>query len=122
MIDHLYILETSAAAVYVQLILKWQVRLAGPLPADLSGKIQFLWRVLLNPWIISCLAAAGLGFFFWVAAMSRFDLSYAYPLIVGLVFMLVLMLSGLLFREAVTVPKVIGAGLILAGIIIASRG
>jgi multidrug transporter EmrE-like cation transporter len=121
-IDHIYILGVIVGAVYVQLILKWQLKLSGALPSDLGAKILFLLRVLLNPWIISCLAAAGIGFFFWVAAMTKFDLSYAYPLIVSLIFVLVLLLSGLIFREAMTIPKLIGTGLILVGVIIASRG
>jgi len=121
-IDYFYIAETVVVAVYVQLILKWQLAITGSLPSDLSGKITFLWRVLINPWIISCLAAAAVGFCVWVAAMTKFDLSYAYPLIVGLIFVLVLGLSGLFLQEVLTIPKLIGSGLILVGVIVVSRG
>lgn len=119
--DHLYILGTTAIAVYVQLIVKWQLRLAGPLPDQTTAKISFALGVLLNPWIISCLAAAALGFLFWVGTMTKFELSYAYPLVVGLVFVLVLLLSLILFRETLTTPKLVGTGLILLGIIVAAR-
>jgi len=57
----------------------------------------------------------------WLAALTKLDLSYAYPFM-SLAFVLVLILSAILFHEAVTVPKVLGVGLVVAGIIVASRG
>jgi len=48
-------------------------------------------------------------------------LSYAYPFM-SLAFVFVLILSAILFHEALTVPKVLGVGLVVAGIIVASRG
>lgn len=119
---YLYILESTVVAVYIQLILKWQLRLAGQFPPTFGERIQFLARVLLNPWIISSFVAAGFGFCFWVAAISKFDLSYAYPFVVGLTVMLVLLFSGLFFREVLTVSKILGTVLILMGIFVVSRG
>ena len=121
-IGYLYILESTAVAVYIQLILKWQLRLAGQFPATLSERTQFLLRVLLNPWVISSFVAAGLGFCFWVAAISKFDLSFAYPFVVGLTVMLVLFFSSLFFREVLTFSKILGTLLILGGIFVISRG
>ena len=57
---------------------------------------------------------------FWIAAMTRFDLSYAYPF-VSLSFVLVFLLSIWLFQEPATVYKVVGLLLIVSGILVTSR-
>ena len=57
----------------------------------------------------------------WLAALTKFELSYAYPFM-SLAFVLVLILSALLFHETVTAAKVLGLLLVTAGIIVASRG
>jgi multidrug transporter EmrE-like cation transporter len=54
-------------------------------------------------------------------AMTRFDLSYAYPFM-SLAFVFVLILSAIFFHEAVTIPKALGVALVVAGIIIGSYG
>ena len=52
--------------------------------------------------------------------MTKFELSYAYPF-TSVGFVLVLILSAVFFHEAITIPKVIGMVLIVAGIIIGSQ-
>ncbi len=70
---------------------------------------------------MSSLAAAFLAFLCWAFVMSKFELSRAYPF-TSLAFLLVLLLSGALFGESITLPKLFGTALIVAGIIVASRG
>lgn len=116
-----YILGTVLFTVYGQLVTKWQVTRAGSLPAELSGKLLFLFRLTLSPWIISSLAAAFLAFFCWVAAMTKFELSFAYPFM-SLSFLLVTLASAMLFHEPLTLSKIAGVLLILGGIALGSRG
>lgn len=116
-----YILGTVLFTVYGQLVLKWQVGKAGVLPTGSLDKIVFLITLIWNPWILSGLAAGFLAFLCWMAAMTKFELSYAYPFM-SLSFLLVLILSAILFHEPLTVSKVVGVGLVVAGIIIGSRG
>jgi uncharacterized membrane protein len=56
-----------------------------------------------------------------MAAMTKFNLSYAYPFM-SLNFVLVLVLSVWLLSEPVTLQKVIGIGLIVLGTVVAARG
>jgi multidrug transporter EmrE-like cation transporter len=56
-----------------------------------------------------------------MAAMTKFELSYAYPFM-SLAFVLVLILSAIIFREPLSVAKVTGLALVVAGIILSSRG
>ena len=117
----LYILATVLFTVYGQLVVKWQVAQAGAYPVTRSERLIFLIRLLLNPWIMSGVAAGFLALLCWMIAMTRFELSYAYPFM-SLAFVFVLILSAIFFHEAVTVPKALGVALIMAGIIIGSRG
>ncbi|MFX0201954.1 MAG: EamA family transporter [Candidatus Hodarchaeota archaeon] len=117
---YLYIFGTILLTVYGQLIIKWQVMVAGPLPIDTTGKLYYFLDLLTNPWVISALCGAFIAALCWVAAMTRYDLSYAYPF-VSLTFILVLVLSGLFFHESITIPKILGIMLIVSGVIIGSQ-
>lgn len=121
MVGYLYIALTILFTVYGQLVIKWQVAQAGTLPVGGGAKIGFLFELLLNPWIISGFVAAFSASLCWMAAMTRFDLSHAYPFM-GLSFVLVLFGSGIFFGESITVLKIAGTGLIVLGIVVASQG
>jgi drug/metabolite transporter (DMT)-like permease len=71
--------------------------------------------------VVSRVVGGFLAMLCWMAALTKFELSYAYPFM-SLAFVLILILSAVLFREAITAPKLIGIALIMAGIIISSRG
>lgn len=119
--NYFYIFLTIAFTVYGQIVLKWQVIGAGEFPAAAWDKILFLVRLVLNPWVISGFFAAFLASLAWMAAMTKLDLSHAYPFM-SLNFVFVIILSGLLFHEVITPPKLIGLGLIILGIMVGSQG
>lgn len=116
-----YVLGTVLFTVYGQIVVKWQVAKAGALPATLSEKVSFLFGLILNPWIMSGILAGFFALVCWLAAMTKFELSYAYPFM-SLAFVFVLILSAVLFHEPLTVAKILGVLLIIAGIIVGSRG
>jgi multidrug transporter EmrE-like cation transporter len=120
-INYAYIAGTILFTVYGQLVIKWQIGEAGALPADMLAKVGFLVRLLFTPWILSGFAAAFLAALCWMAAMTRFDLSHAYPFM-SLAFALILVSSAVLFQEPLTWPKVLGLLMIMVGIVISSRG
>ena len=116
----LCVLLTIALTVYGQFVLKWQVVEAGALPDGNGARAQYVLRLLLNPWIISAFAAAFLASVTWILAMTRLPLSEAYPL-TALVFACVVFGGALWFAEPLTVGKVAGVALIVAGIAVGSR-
>jgi len=120
MTGFVYVLGSVLCTVYGQIVVKWQVAKAGALPATLSEKITFLVHLVLNPWIMTGMLAGFFALIFWLAAMTKFELSYAYPFM-SLAFVFVLILSAVLFHEPVTLSKVLGILLIVTGIIVASR-
>lgn len=117
---YFYIFGTIFFTVYGQLILKWRISAMGSLPEALFDKVLFLFKLLFDPFIFSGFASAFIASFFWMAAMTKFDLSFAYPFMSG-AFVLVFILSVVFFNEVVTWQKVVGLGLIVAGIIVTSR-
>ena len=120
-LDYLYILATIAFTVYGQLILKWRIATMGPLPTDVVGKVSFLISLLFDPLIASGFAAALMASFAWMAAMTKFELSHAYPFM-SMNFVFVLLLSGWLLNEPITFQKVFGVALIVLGTVVASSG
>ena len=119
--SYLCVFLTILLTVYGQIVIKWQVMAAGAWPTDLSAQVRFLLGLLANMWIISAFAAAFLASLAWMAAMTRLPLSHAYPF-TSLSFVLILLMSAVLFHEAVSWPKVIGMGLVIAGIVVGSQG
>jgi uncharacterized membrane protein len=121
LVDYSYIFATIAFTVYGQLILKWRISGFGPLPDAFVEKIRFLVFLLFDPLIFSGFAAAFLASLAWMGAMTKFELSHAYPFM-SLNFVLVLVLSGWLLNEPVSVPKVFGVALIVIGTLVCARG
>ena len=121
LLDYFYIVATIGFTVYGQLLLKWRIASFGPLPADTVEKLRFLISLLFDPAIFSGFAAAFLASLAWMAAMTKFDLSHAYPFM-SLNFVVVLLLSGWLLSEPVTLQKVLGITLIILGTMVAAHG
>lgn len=119
--SYLYISITILLTVYGQLVIKWQVLKAGAFPEDAGEKLWFLLQLLLNPWVISAFLVALLSSVTWMAAMTKLQLSHAYPFM-SLAFVFVLIFSNLFFHEPITQPKIIGVLLVIIGLAIGSRG
>jgi len=101
--------------------MRWQVTAAGQLPDDATGKIRFVAALLLNPWVISGVVATFFAGVSWMLAMTRFEISYAFPY-VSLNYVLILAASVLLFNESFSATKLLGSLIIIVGIIVISKG
>ena len=121
LVDYVYILATIALTVYGQVILKWRIGDFGAMPEEPLAQLRFLLRLLLDPAILSGFVAAFLASLTWMAALTRLELSFAYPFM-SLNFAVVLLLSAWLLHEPLTLAKVAGVALIVAGTIVASHG
>jgi len=117
---YFYILGTIFFTVYGQIVMKWRINNVGVMPDGFTEKLSFLTHLLLDPWIFSGFVSAFIASFFWMATMTKFEISFAYPFMSS-AFVLVFLLSVILFQEAVTGEKIIGLVLIVAGIIVTSR-
>jgi multidrug transporter EmrE-like cation transporter len=116
----LCVAATISLTVYGQIVIKWQVNRRGHFPSHAGDAVHYFAGLLINPWVISVLVAAFAAALSWMAAISRLPLSQAYPFVASLSFVFVLILSNLVFGEAITIAKVIGFVLIVSGLVVAS--
>ena len=124
-IGYLYLFLTIATTVTSQLIIKWRVAnwvsTILPMPVEILGKIGFLFKVIFDPFIFTACCLTFTSGLCWMATMTKFDISYAYPFTM-LGFVAVLTLSALLLGEQFNMYKIIGCCIIIAGVIVTSKG
>ena len=119
---YLYIAGCVFFTVYGQLILKWRMNLSSPIPDGTFDKVFYLIKLIIfDPFILSGLFSAFLASLFWMAAMTKFSLSFAYPFMSS-AFIIVMFFSVFLFGETLNLYKLVGTSLIVAGIIVLSLG
>ena len=79
---YLYIFLTILFTVYGQIILKWRITdLNWSLNVNEGGMqmlISYL-KFLFDPLVFSGFASAFIASVFWMLAMTKFDITYAYP-------------------------------------------
>jgi drug/metabolite transporter (DMT)-like permease len=119
-LDHLYLLGMIATGAYSQIIMRWQVAHAGSLPADAAGKAHFVATLLMNPWIISGVAATFLAGISWMLALTKFEVSYAYPF-TSIIYPTVMVAGFLIFNDDLTVGRIYGTIVIMTGVCIVAR-
>lgn len=119
--DHIFIVSTIFFTVYSQLIMRWQVSNAGPLPSDFSDKLKFIFSLLLNPWVISGIVSTFLAGVSWMLAMTKFDISYAFPF-VSLNYIIILFAGIVIYHEPINLMKVVGSLIVVVGIVVLSKG
>lgn len=120
MIGYLYIFGTIVFTVYGQIILKWRISAMNWQPT-LNGSI---WDFCLNyikflfdPLIFSGFLSAFIASVFWMLAMTKFEITYAYPFM-SLSPALVFLVGILVLNEPFTWGKLIGLLVIILGIFI----
>ena len=118
---YLYILGSIIFTLYGQLIIKWRIANYGSLPEIFTEKIHFFCRLLLDPFIISSFASAFIASLFWMAAMTKFELSHAYPVIIGGLALLTTFFSIIILKESVSMFKILGLALVVIGIYIINK-
>ena len=118
---YLMVFSTILLTVCAQFLVKWQAVSAGSLPASWPDRMSFVVKLLLNPWIISAYVMAILASITWMLAMTRLEISHAYPM-TALTFVFVVIGGGLLFAEPLTLAKMVGLALIVLGIVVGSQG
>jgi len=121
-LNHFYLLLAISFGVVSQLIIKWQMSAFSFNDYETwQDKFTLAFSMLLNPYIMIALVLTLLAGVTWMIAMTKFEISYAYPFtILGLVF--VTIFSVMLFGESVNIYKIGGIILIVFGVIVISKG
>lgn len=106
---------------YGQLVIKWQVGLFRPATEGVLGMLPAIMQLVLRPWIISAFGAAFAASLCWMLAVSRLELSRAYPFM-AVNFLIVCIVAVPMFGETFTTTKAIGLSTVVIGLVILSQG
>jgi drug/metabolite transporter (DMT)-like permease len=85
-----------------------------------TGLVNSFARIFLTPFTILGLSLYFLGVFFWLYALSKVDLSYAYPF-VSLSYALAVLFSWLILGENISYLRWAGVFVISFGVLLISR-
>jgi drug/metabolite transporter (DMT)-like permease len=85
---------------------------------NLTGQIgRDLLGVAFNPYFIGAMALYGVASFLWVIALSKTDISRAYPFMAS-GFVIVPLIGFVLLGETLSAPFFLGTALIVGGILV----
>ena len=117
---YLYVFLTILFSVYGQIILKWRIsdlNWSLNTTGGIGQMIVSYMKFLFDPLIFSGFVSAFVASVFWMLAMTKFELTYAYPfmsLSPALVFIVGIFVLG----ETFTIGKLLGLLIIMLGIIV----
>lgn len=111
---------TIVLTCYGQLVIKWQVNAFAASTDGPLSRLPPLMQLLLQPWIISAFVAAFGASLCWMLAVSRLELSKAYPFM-ALNFLIVCLIAVPLFGESLSATKAVGLFTVVVGLVIMSQ-
>lgn len=115
---YISILFTLLFTIYGQVILKWRMTiLKTEFPQEIVPKFISFIKILFDPFIFSGFLSAFIASFFWMAAVSKLELTKAYPFM-SLAPALVFLIGILFLGESFSWGKVIGLIFIITGTLI----
>ncbi len=115
-----YILISVVAGGAGQILLKQGMTRIGEITIAADQILSILWRLATNPYIVGGLTLYAGGTVFWLAALSRVDLSFAYPF-ASLSYIIMLLASWQLFNENISLMRLAGTMVIGFGVFLISR-
>ncbi|MBU9020142.1 hypothetical protein DWY73_17125 [Bacteroides fragilis] len=116
---YLYIFGTILFTVFGQILLKWRLSMLHFTLPDtmLSDKLLTLIKLVFDPFIFVGFISAFIASLFWMAAMTKFEITYAYPFM-SLSPAIVFLVGVFLLGETFTIGKVLGLIIIAIGIVV----
>ena len=103
-----------------QILLKHGMNTIGRFEFDRGNLVSMLPVVALNPFIIGGLAVLVFSMGLHLMALSRVDLSFAYPFL-SISYILVLIAGYFVFGETVNASRMVGVALICGGTFFIAR-
>jgi len=117
----LLVLVTAAMTMGANLMLRAGIDAAGGFAAGTAMELIFaVLRLFLQPWFTTGFIVYFLASVVWFRVVATEPLSLAYPILVSLTFSLVTAGAVMFFHEPLTLRKIVGLAVILAGILLVS--
>ncbi|MFH7027722.1 MAG: SMR family transporter [Heteroscytonema crispum UTEX LB 1556] len=70
----------------------------------------------LNIYLMGGICAYGLSTIFYIVVLGKFNLSVAYPVVIGLTILATTIAGAIILREKISIAHWLGVGLMLSGI------
>jgi multidrug transporter EmrE-like cation transporter len=103
-----------------QLLLKAGTNAIGQFEFSAANLAPIGWKVATQPHILGGLSCYAVSVVVWIMALSRVEVSIAYPMLsVG--YVVNALAAYLLFGEAVGLQRLVGIGIIIVGVCIVAR-
>jgi len=118
--NFLLIFFSVTLAICGQLSLKNGMLKIGFISLNLNNLPMILLNALLSPFVLLGLCLFFISALSWLVVLSRVELSWAYPM-VAMGYIITVFLSWLLFKENVSLIRIIGCLTIALGVILISR-
>ncbi len=103
-----------------QLLLKAGTNTVGVFEFSRDNIVPVGWKLATEPHILGGLACYVMSVIIWIMALSRVEVSIAYPML-SIGYAINALAAWYLFGEAVTVTRVIGIGIIIVGVYMVAR-
>lgn len=103
-----------------QLALKAGVRHMGPIALSLNQVVPVSMRLMSEPYLWLGLSCYGISVVVWILALSRVDVSIAYPML-SLGYVVTAFAAWWLFGESLGPMRLVGIGIIIVGVYILAR-
>ncbi len=87
-----------------------------------SFNLDSILKISTSPLFLAGLVLYGMTGFIWLKILATEELSVAYPLLIGLTFMLVSVGAVVFFREHISIIKFVGFVFIVLGIYVVTKG
>lgn len=118
----IYTTPVALLIAYSQIIVKWRVGVNQSIPNEAcQGWFHVFLGYISDPFILSGYVSGLLGSFVWLFVVAKLPLAVAFPVYIGLTFVLVIAGSVILLDEPMSMGKTISVLLILMGVLIGSR-
>jgi multidrug transporter EmrE-like cation transporter len=111
-----FIAFSTVFGICGQLLLKHGMSRMGGV-ATVGGSL--IRNIVTSPWVVGGLFVYGLGVINWLLALSYLELSYAYPF-ASLSYIGIIIGSFFIFKERITLLRVVGIAVIITGVLVTS--
>lgn len=114
--DFFLIVPIAILVAYSQIIVKWR---SNYLEQSISQSfLDKILKFLSDPFVISAYSAALFASFSWLYIVTKLPLTIAFPVYIGITFVMVLVGGWFFLSEPLTIAKIIAIIFILTGIVI----
>lgn len=103
-----------------QLLLKAGTNAVGSFAYSADNLFPVGWKLATQPFIAAGLACYVVSVVVWILALSRTEVSVAYPML-SIGYVLNALVAWYLFGEAVTPQRLAGIGIIILGVFVVAR-